>query len=207
MTARACEWGAHFLKRDWNLGKCGLCKWTPNQGTGLAAYVAHFHAGPSGAAVHFCLCTSVCAACCVLTVPQSQCSLITLHPHQIIMQIMFQLLTMQNTLNVYASLRCVWCKWLCHIKSDTGNSAHCGIIGCHIVWGVVTDMQMSAFCRTESIWHSHGREIAFLGIMKAQKLRNYLWANSPPISPAVAQIQLSRKRRRTTLHSCSLIAH
>lgn len=153
------------------------------------------------------LSTSVCVACCVPAVPQSQCSLITLHPHQIIMQITFQLLTMQNALNVYSSLRCVWCKWLCHIKSDTGNSAHCGVIGCHIVWGVVTAMQMSAFCRTESIWHSHGREIAFLGIMKAQKLRNYLWANSPPISPAVAQIQLSQKRRRTTLHSCSLIAH
>lgn len=40
-------------------------------------------------------------------VPKSQCSLITLHTHQIIMQITFQPLTMQTAWNVHVSLRCV----------------------------------------------------------------------------------------------------
>lgn len=107
----------------------------------------------------------------------------------------------------------VWCKLLCHIKSDTGNSAHCEVIGCQILWAVVTAMQMSAFCRTESIWHSHRREIAFLSIMKPHKLRNYLWANPSllPISPETLQFPASLSsllvRLRITLHSRSFVSH
>ncbi len=40
-------------------------------------------------------------------IPKSQCSLITVHTHQIIMQITFQPLTMQTAWNVHVSLRCV----------------------------------------------------------------------------------------------------
>ncbi len=79
-------------------------------------------------------------------IPESQCSLITLHTHQIIMQITFQSLTMQTCLKC-ARVPTVCDVNCCHIKSDTGNSAHCEVIGCQILWAVVTAMQMSAFCR------------------------------------------------------------
>ncbi len=108
----------------------------------------------------------------------------------------------------------VWCKLLCHIKSDTGNSAHCEVIGCQIVWAVVTAMQMSAFCRTESIWHSHRREIAFFKHNETTQIKKLPLSNpSPPPhltgNPTISVVGIASElvRLRMIWHSCSFISH
>ena len=67
-----------------------------------------------------------------------KCSLITLHTSQIIMQIAFHLLTTELP-EMCACPHSVWCKLLCHIKIDTGNSVHCEVIGWQFLWSVADE--------------------------------------------------------------------